>query len=527
MGTRSSGFVALLVVAALVAAGCGGDDGGNSATATTSAAGASAAASASTATRGSAGGATASSGAAGAPTGIDDLEAAWKARRDQIVQRIKAGDYGIDKATNTLRGPAGFTVDLNKCPAGWSNTEGLTDTEIKLGQTLSQSGNTADFGNMTRAWVAYMDYINQKFGGVPDSTGKTRKLTLVSKDDGYDPARTIPLVDELLDSDKVFALQTGGSANTLRTYDKTNARCVPQAFVWTGHPAWGDPVNHPWTIGSILGYTTEAYLWGTYIERTMPPGVTIAALVMNNDFGKSYLDGLKAYLAQSNHGMKLVSETFEPSAPTIKNEMTTLAAKNPDVFIMMATGTPCSQAITEAAEDGLAASAKELWQPSVCKPLSLVGRSAVGDASNGWLIVGGGQVDLNDPQFAADPAIVWARKVLTDHGLDPKSSSNLGAGFYLGWPFIETIRIAAQLDGGLNRTNFLLAMRSLDLESPFLLKGIKITTDGDKDAYPIEGSEFARFDSAKQSWIQIGDVIELSGKSSLCEWDASAGVCKR
>jgi ABC-type branched-subunit amino acid transport system substrate-binding protein len=457
---------------------------------------------------------------------IEELEASWAAQRAAVVKKIKDNHYGIDKATNTLNGPASFKVDLSKCPAGWSNTEGLTDSEIKLGQTLSQSGNTADFGNETKAWVAYMKYINDKFGGITDSTGKTRKLTLINKDDGYDPARTIPFVDELLDSDKVFALTTSGSANTLRTYEKVNARCVPQPFVWTGHPAWGDPVNHPWTMGSILGYSTEAIIWGSYMENTLPQGATIAALEMNNDFGKAYIDGLKAYIAQSSHGFKLVSETFEPTAPTIKNEMTTLASKNPDAFIMMATGTPCSQAITEAAEDGLARSAKQLWQPSVCKPLSLVGRDKVGDASNNWLIVGGGQVDINDPAVADQPAIIWAKDVLQKSGLDPKSSSNLGAGFYLGWPWLETVRIAAALDGGLTRTNMLLAMRSLDLASPFLLPGIKIHTDGNKDVYPIEGSEIAKFDASKQTWIQIGDTINLIGKSHPCAWDTTRSACK-
>ncbi|MEZ5263604.1 MAG: ABC transporter substrate-binding protein [Acidimicrobiales bacterium] len=504
---------------ALIGAACGGDDGGDggSSAPTTAAA---------VDTNGSAGteGTTGEAPATtGAPAG--DLEAAWKAQRDAIVADIEANGYGVDEATNTLRGPAGFTVDLDQCPDGWSDTEGLTDTEIRLGQTLSQSGNTADFGNMTKAWVAYMDHINETEGGITDSEGVTRKLTLIHKDDGYDPARTIPLVDELLDNDKVFALTTGGSANTLRTYEKTNDRCVPQLFVWTGHPAWGDPVNHPWTMGSILGYSTEATLWGQYMEETLPEGATIAALVMNNDFGLSYLDGLERFLEQSDHGFELVTELFEPAAPTIKNEMTTLASKDPDAFIMMATGTPCSQAIIEAAENGMADTATQLWQPSVCKPLSLVGDAAVGDASDGWLIVGGGQVDINDPTMADEPAIVFAKDVLQGAGLDPKSSSNLGAGFYLGWPYIETIRIAASLDGGLSRSNLILAARSLDLESPYLLPGIRITTNGNEDAYPIEGSEIASFDAAQQTWVRMGDILDLSGRSGLCAWDANAGRC--
>lgn len=509
---------ALVVATALIAAACGSSDDGDEASATTASAGSTAATTAQTT-------AAPSTASTAAPTNVEELEAGWKAQRDAVVEKIKAGGYGIDEATNTLNGPSGFTVDLNRCPPGWSNTEGLSDDEIKIGQTLSQSGNTADFGNMTRAWIAYMDYINEKFGGITDSTGKNRRLTLVNKDDGYDPARTIPFVDELLDSDKVFDLTTSGSANTLRTYDKINERCVPQPFVWTGHPAFGDPVNHPWTMGSILGYATEAIIWGSYMERTLPEGAKVAALVMNNDFGLSYIDGLEAFIAQSDHGFELVSETFEPAAPNIKNEMTTLAAHNPDAFIMMATGTPCSQAITEAAENGLDQTAKQLWQPSVCKPLSLVGRDKVGDAADGWLIVGGGQVDINDPTRADDPAIAWARDVLQEAGLDPASSSNLGAGFFLGWPHIETIRIAAELDGGLTRTNMLLAMRSLDLDSPFLLEGIRITTDGARDTYPIEGSEISQFDASQQTWVQIGQLLDLSGQSPPCAWDIARSAC--
>jgi branched-chain amino acid transport system substrate-binding protein len=513
MTTRRAVAGAVFGALAMVVASCGSDGGGSSAS-TSSVASTTSVASQAAATT-----------ASGTPQNIDQLEAAWAAQRDAIVKKIKAGGYGIDKATNTLKGPAGLSVDLNSCVKGWSNTEGVSDTKIKIGQTLSQSGTTADYGNETKAWTAYIDYINDKFGGIPDSTGKTRELTLISKDDGYDPVRTIPLVDELLDSDKVFALTTSGSPSTLRTYDKTNQYCVPQAFVWTGHPAWGDPVHHPWTMGSILGYGTEAELWAEYITKTLPPDATVAALVMNNEFGKSYLDAFNAALAKRSSKVNVTTEVFETTAPTVKDQMTTLASKHPAAFIMMGTGAVCAQAIIEAAENGLATGAKQLWQPSVCKPLSLVGKNSVGDASNGWLIVGGGQIDINDPTVATEPAIAWAKQVLTDRGIDPKSSSNLGAGFYLGWPWIETLRIAAQLDGGLTRTNFLLAMRSLDLESPFLLPGVKITTNGNDDAYPIEGSEIARFDSAKQSWVQLGDIVDLSGKSGLCAWDSSAGKC--
>ena len=58
------------------------------------------------------------------------------------------------------------------------------------------------------------------------------------RDDGYDPARTIPLVDELIDSEKVFDVMTQGSPGTLKTYDKLNQRCIPQPLAESCHPVW-------------------------------------------------------------------------------------------------------------------------------------------------------------------------------------------------------------------------------------------------------------------------------------------------
>ncbi len=53
----------------------------------------------------------------------------------------------------------------------------------------------------------------------------------------------------------------------MKTYDKINQRCVPHPFAVTGHPAWGDPVNHPWTTGVLFAYNTEAVLWGSFITQ--------------------------------------------------------------------------------------------------------------------------------------------------------------------------------------------------------------------------------------------------------------------
>jgi hypothetical protein len=250
------------------------------------------------------------------------------------------------------------------------------------------------------------------------------------------------------------------SANAMKTYDKLNQRCVPQPIIQSGHPAWGDPVKHPWSTGQQLAYNTEAVLWGAFIDQHMSEiagsngKVTVASLVSNNDFGKAYDVGFKAYIAQSPNKDKInyVSETIEPTAPTVTNPMTTLASKNPQVFITMVFASYCTQAITNAARNGLADKAKYLFQPSVCPGTTDAKKEAVGSegtASIGWWQVNAGSKDINDPSQFSDPFIAWARDQLNAKGIDPKSSSTLGSGIYFAWSWVQALQIAGQLEGGL------------------------------------------------------------------------------
>ncbi|MDA3040949.1 MAG: hypothetical protein O3C27_15760 [Actinomycetota bacterium] len=54
-----------------------------------------------------------------------------------------------------------------------------------------------------------------------------------------------------------------------------------------------------------------------------------------------------------------------------------------------------------------------------------------------------------------------------------------------------------------------------------MLDGIAYEMDGNNDAFPIEGSQFARYDVATSSWIPEGDVIDLNGQTPNCTWTPS------
>ena len=68
--------------------------------------------------------------------------------------------------------------------AAAQNAPGVTDQEIKIGQTMPYTGPGAQFSVSGLAEKAYMQMINDQ-GGI-----NGRKINLISVDDGFTPWRT-------------------------------------------------------------------------------------------------------------------------------------------------------------------------------------------------------------------------------------------------------------------------------------------------------------------------------------------------
>jgi branched-chain amino acid transport system substrate-binding protein len=87
---------------------------------------------------------------------------------------------------------------------------GVTDTEIKIGQTLPYGGPLSNLNSFGRVEAAYFRNINA-FGGI-----NGRKVTLISLDDAYAPPQTVEQVRRLVESDGVPAIVGSmGSATNL------------------------------------------------------------------------------------------------------------------------------------------------------------------------------------------------------------------------------------------------------------------------------------------------------------------------
>jgi branched-chain amino acid transport system substrate-binding protein len=306
--------------------------------------------------------------------------------------------------------------------------------------------------------------------------------------------------------------------------DRLNEACVPQPFAVTSHPVWGDPENHPWTTGLQMAHSTEAVLWGNWIKANLAAElpVKVAALVRDDAFGVAYESSFRAWADANPDVVAEFVPVTHDTAPgaTVSGQLSAIAAAEPDVFISMTAGSSCLLAVQEAGRVGLASIVEVQFAPSVCRdPAEYM--IPAGEAADGWHIVGGGIKATTDPRYAGEPFISFTNTRLAEAGLDP------AVGFYgtcfatYGWPLVEVLRIAAELDGGLTRSNLVLAQRAMDLEHPILLAGVRFAMEGAVDSFPVEGSNFGVFDAATQTWVEDSPVIDVDGSTPNCAWTTS------
>jgi branched-chain amino acid transport system substrate-binding protein len=103
---------------------------------------------------------------------------------------------------------------------------GVSDTEIKIGQTMPYSGALSAFGQIGRAQIAYFNMVNAK-GGI-----NGRKIKLISLDDGYSPPKTVERVRKLVEQKQVLLIfNSAGTTTNVAVRKYLNGRKVPQLFV--------------------------------------------------------------------------------------------------------------------------------------------------------------------------------------------------------------------------------------------------------------------------------------------------------
>jgi branched-chain amino acid transport system substrate-binding protein len=120
-------------------------------------------------------------------------------------------------------------LTLPASDAAWSAEKkygpGVSDTEIKIGQTIAYSGPASSFGTIGHTISAYYRMINDR-GGV-----NGRRINFISADDGYSPPKTVEQTRRLVEQDQVLAIVGSlGSPTNASVQRFLNDRKVRNSF---------------------------------------------------------------------------------------------------------------------------------------------------------------------------------------------------------------------------------------------------------------------------------------------------------
>jgi branched-chain amino acid transport system substrate-binding protein len=374
---------------------------------------------------------------------------------------------------------------------------GVSDSEIKIGNTMPYSGPASAWGVIGKSESAYFAMINDQ-GGISG-----RKIKFISRDDGYSPPKTVEMVRKLVEEDQVLMLfQTLGTASNTVIQEYLTDKKIPQLFVATGADKWNDPKNHPWTMGWQPSYRVEARIYGRYIITNVPDP-KIAVLYQNDDLGKDYVTGLREGLGDKADKLIIATKSYETTDPTIDSQIVALQASGANVLLTVAAPKFAAQAIRKIYDIG--------WKPAHFMANISVSIKAVmqpaGLEKGIGIITAGYLKDPTDPQWQNTPEydewLAWMKKYNT-------SANVTDATAVYGYSVSQTMTAVLKSCGNdLTRANVMRQAAAItDQKLPMLLPGISVSTSAD-DFAPIKQMQLAKFDGT--IWKLFGDVISGSG----------------
>jgi branched-chain amino acid transport system substrate-binding protein len=371
---------------------------------------------------------------------------------------------------------------------------GVSDTDIKLGQTSPYSGPASAYSVIAKTQLAYFKMINDQ-GGV-----NGRKINLISLDDAYSPPKTVEQTRKLVEQEEVAViLNPLGTPTGLSVRKYLNDKKVPQLFVGAGATLWGDHEHFPWTIGFQPSYQAETAVYAKYLLDKMPDA-KVALFYQNDDAGKDYGNGFKKGLGPDNVARMVVSEaTYEATDPTIDSQIVKLKTSGANVLFMHAIPKQAAQAIRKIGEIGwkpdiffLAATSTSV--SSVLKPAGF--DNAKGIISSYFL------KDPNDPQWQNDKSVQDWQAFMKAYFPDGNLQDQL---IVYGYTVAQaTVQVFKQCGDDLTHENIMKQAANMDIALPMMLPGIKVKTSP-TDYFPVQAMRLQRFNG--EVWELFGETI--------------------
>jgi branched-chain amino acid transport system substrate-binding protein len=222
---------------------------------------------------------------------------------------------------------------------------GVSSDTILFGQVAALEGRSSALGQgMRQGILAAFAEINAR-GGIHG-----RKLKLISRDDGYDPDRSVAQTVKLIEEDKVFALIGAvGTPTTTATVPIAKANNVPFIGPFTGAEFLRAPDLQN-VVNIRASYSAEAEDWIKHLTEDRHVR-NIAIFYQDDSFGRDGLAGVKRALEK--RGLDLTAEaTYERNTKAVASALRTLKRAEPEAVVMVGAYGPCAEFIKLARRSG-------------------------------------------------------------------------------------------------------------------------------------------------------------------------------
>ena len=363
---------------------------------------------------------------------------------------------------------------------------GVTDTEIKIGQTVPYSGPASAFSSYGRVMAGYFQMLNEK-GGI-----NGRKVNLISLDNAFSPPKAVEQARKLVEDDGVLAdVGTVGTVPNIAIQKYLNQNKVPHVFASAGGRRFNGPQNFPWTVPFYPAFEMEGATFGNYILKNMP-NAKIAVLYQNDDYGKDYLTGLKKALGDNAKARIVAEANYELTSPTIDSQVIQLKTSGADTLIHFTTPKFAAQALKKVHELN--------WTPMqfLASPINSVQTvlTPAGLENVQGVLTTQFTKQAGDPAWAQDPEVIEFLAFMKKWVPNDSPNDFIALSGYIN---AQAIAIALKRCGDdLNRDNLLNQATSFKKDRvAMLLPGVELNNS--KENYAPYGSlRMAKFENA--SW---------------------------
>ncbi|MEA4814019.1 MAG: ABC transporter substrate-binding protein [Oscillospiraceae bacterium] len=352
-------------------------------------------------------------------------------------------------------GSKGTTTTGGDTAAPDDGTQGVTDTEIKIGNSAAVSGAYAPVGVPFLAGIqAYLDMVNDA-GGIDG-----RKVTFIHYDDEFDPVKGKSYLQQLVEDDKVFAIVGHfGTPVVSATIDDLKSYGIPSVYFATGigqlyaENATTDAEGYNiFPVQPI--YTTEGQIMVARCAGTLG-GSKIGIIYTSDDAGKNMLEGATAKCEEL--GIEHVDQQVAAGAADVSAAVTAIKDAGVDCVIVAAIQATMPTIVKEMASQGMTVPAITTYvnvSPAISEQVAA-------DISGKFDVYGDGWVSYED--FRADNLTEYQKWISSDYANNAYAQTGWIAAAF----FCEGLQRLADEGKDVTWTNYMAALEESPIQNPF------------------------------------------------------------